>query len=74
MADKCPICKSDLVLIPGGVSKKPPYKPYNSFMGCPNKCKKPIQQGVDTQMIMDALVGMNNRLDKLAEYLKSKFN
>ena len=32
----CPKCGVPMVWHEGGVSKKPPYKPYQGFYGCPN--------------------------------------
>jgi len=36
---QCQKCKSELKLIPAGISKKT-GKPYNAFWSCPNRCKQ----------------------------------
>ena len=71
--NKCQICGKDMVLIPAGYSKRT-NKAYGSFWACPDKCEKSRKQtqSVDTQTIIDALIGLNNRLDKMAEFLKEK--
>ena len=40
---QCIICNSELHQVPAGVSRKT-GKAYDSFMGCPNNCKKGSQQ------------------------------
>jgi hypothetical protein len=81
--DNCKICGSEMKLIPAGVSKKPPYKPYKSFMSCPNRCKSPLNntkpQNSDEHIQLMNFVGtefssLNKRLDDLGRYLKGKLD
>ena len=69
----CAVCSKEMKLIPAGVSKKT-QKPYNEFWACPDKCQQPRKSSPENQMIMDALVGLNNRFDNMAKYLKSKLD
>ena len=70
---QCQVCGKSMNLIPAGVSKKT-GKPYSAFMACPDKCQQPRKQSAENQMIMDTLVGLNNRFDNMAKYLKSKLD
>jgi hypothetical protein len=76
---QCAVCGSEMKLIPAGVSKKT-GKPYSAFMACPNKCQQPKKSSADTQLIIDILMGLDRKIDRiherfdgLAKYLNEKF-
>ena len=68
--EKCKICGQDLVQIPAGISKKT-GKPYDSFLSCPNRCKKSEtfgvipKQGDGNGILMD-------RLDAMGKYIQEE--
>lgn len=73
----CQECGAVLNLIPAGVSKRT-NKSYPAFLACPNKCKskwndkKPPADEDTLKIISDALGNINDRLDKMGQYLKDK--
>ena len=85
MQNNCPVCGSELKLIPAGVSKKS-GKAYNSFVACPNKCKtswnstpsapqspaSPESKVNGELLIIERIDAINARLDKLIEYVVKK--
>jgi len=70
---KCPICGSEMRWIPPGISPRT-GNAYEGFWSCPNRCPKSSKSQRGQQMILDELAKINERLDKLAEYLKKKFD
>ena len=75
---KCVVCQATLKFVPHGVSRKT-GKPYNEFWACPEGHKQ-TKQNADTQMIIDVLIGMDKKIDRIHErldglgiFLKNKF-
>jgi len=69
---KCAVCGKEMKFVPHGVSKKT-GRPYEEFWSCPDRCKQPTKAQLGEQMIFDELKAINERLDKLGIFLKSKF-
>ena len=77
----CEFCGTEKELVPAG--KRKDGSTFNSFMGCPNFKSHPKDTKRSTsnkshvdpqQLIMDEIREINSRLDKLADYLKSKLS
>jgi len=75
---QCPECLTAIRYIPAGVSKKPPYKPYDEFWGCKNmECKYTWRPQAELKRIRAEIPVVNesegNPQEKIVQGLRSSY-
>ena len=73
--EKCKICGQEMQLRPAGISKKPPFNPYEAFMSCPNYKKHPPTKPDEFGVIPKQGDGngiLMHRLDAMGKYIQEE--